>query len=119
MTTSPELPENKIVTNYVGLMLTTRFQPPSSYTSCSWVAQSIDGEISFLDQVSGCFNSSNCFAEVQCAEDNNGIITTLHITSELNKQTHEFSVRCTILSMAPVTIATRRITVAGKNNAII
>ena len=121
ITTTPELLENKLATNYVGLTLTTQFVLQSSYAGCSWVARSIGGEISFHNLAKSCFNdSSNSLAEVQCTEDNNGnIATTLHITTALNNQTdEEFLVRCTIANSAPVTIATRTITIAGKNNTI-
>ena len=102
-------------------MLTLQFQPQSSYIGCSWVAQFIGEDIYFRNIANSCFNdSSDSLAEVQCTEDNNGIITTtLHVTSALNEQTDEFSVRCLISNSAPVTIQTRTITIAGKNNAIV
>ena len=102
-------------------MLTAQLQAQSSYTGCSWFAQSISEDIFFRSIANSCFNdSSNSLAEVQCAEDNNGnITTTLHVTYELNEQTDKFSVRCLISNSAPVTIATRTITIAGKNNTLI
>ena len=120
ITTSPELPENKIATNYVGLMLTTQFQPQSSYTGCSWVAQSIGGTIFFRTIANSCFDdSSNSLAEVQCTEDNNGITTTLRITSALHETTDEFSVKCQTTNSALVTVATRTITIAGINSTFV
>ena len=60
-------------------------------------------------------DSSDDVAEVQCTEDGGIITTTLHITSELNGTSEDFSVRCTIINSAPVTVATRTIMIAGKN----
>ena len=94
-------------------MLTIQFEQQQTYTGCSWIAQSIGGEISFHSNVFGCGNSTNDLAEIQCIQNGASITSTLRVTSPLNGNSESFSVICTT-NFDPITIAARTIIIAGK-----
>ena len=114
ITTNPNLPENKLASNYAGLMLTIQLEQQQTYSGCSWSSQSINGDIPFYGIVFECVNSTNHIAEIQCIQNRAGVTSTLRVVSSFNENSESFSVICTTDSNT-IAVATRTIMIAGKS----
>ena len=121
ISTRPELPRNKLASNFNGLMLATRFAQ-KDVRSCSWNLKSANRQFAFVNS-NGCFNSTDPFAEVQCYHANTDFATVLFVKASLsnrNGNSETFSITCAkrtsnSQSDTSVTPARLNIGIEGKN----